>query len=165
MYVLNYQKKSMHFRQHFRFLWRKSCDLCLVMAKLKPVLLKNITFSMHASECTLWTELAGTSPSLGNKTIWAHPAGKVQQIKICKIPLRKQHFRAATATSFSFYLHFCKLYAIYSKTEVWSSGLRKTPRILLSPWYLHHSRICHKDSASLPNFVFSFSFCRGSSLK
>lgn len=166
MYVLNDTKKeNVHFRQHFRFLWRKTCDLCLVMAKLKTVHLKNITPSIHTSECPLWTELAGTSSTFGNKTIWTHPASKVLQIKTCKIPLRKQHFRAATVTSFSFYLNFYKLYAIYSKIEVWSSGLTKAPHILLSPWYLHHFSICHKDSASLPSFVFSFRFCVGSSLK
>lgn len=164
MYVLNNTKKeNVHFRQHFRFLWRKTCDLCLVIAKLKIVHLENITLSIHTSECTLWTELAGTSPSFGNETIWTHPASKVLQIKICKTPLQKQHFRAA---SHQFLISdFYKLYAIYSKTEVWPSGLTKVPCILLSPWYLHHFRICHKDSASLPNFVFSFSFCIGSSLK
>lgn len=145
--------------------YEEKLDLGLVMAKLITVHLKNITPSIHTSECTLWTELASTSSAFGNKTIWTHPAGKVLQIKICKIPFRKQHFRAATVTSFSFYLNFYKLYAIYSKTEVWSSGLTKAPRIFLSPWYLHHFSICHKDSASLPNFVFSFSFCVGSSLK
>lgn len=30
---------------------------------------------------------------------------------------------------------------------------------------IHHFKIWHKDSASLPNLVFSFSFCIGSSLK
>lgn len=123
MYVLNDTKKeNVHFWQHFGFLWRKTCDLCLVMAKLKTVHLKIIT-SIHISECTLWTELAGTSSTFGNKTIWTHPAGKVLQIKKCKIPLRKQHFRAATVTSFSSYLNLYKLCTIYSKTEIWSSGL------------------------------------------
>lgn len=120
---------------------------------------------MHTSKCTLWTELAGTSSTFGNKTIPTHPAGEVLQIKLCKIPLRQQQFRAATVTSFSFYLNFYKLCAIYSRTEVWPSGLTKAPHNLLSPWYCHHFSICHKDSASLPNFVFSFSFCVGSSLK
>lgn len=88
MYVLNYQKKRRCISDSISGFCEEKADLCLVMAKLKTVLLKNITFSIHTSECTLWTELPGTSPSLGNKTIWAHPAGKVQQIKICKIPLR-----------------------------------------------------------------------------
>lgn len=53
----------------------------------------------------------------------------------------------------------------FTQKLVWSSGLTKAPWILLSPWYLHHFRICHKDSASLLNSVLSFSFCVGSSLK
>lgn len=44
MYVLNDTKKE---NMHFRFLWRKTCDLCLVMAKLKTLHLKNITLSTH----------------------------------------------------------------------------------------------------------------------
>lgn len=40
MYVLNDTKKE---KVHFRF----PCDLCLMMAKLKVVHLKNITLSTH----------------------------------------------------------------------------------------------------------------------
>lgn len=125
--------------------WWQSLKLCI--SKISPF--------QHTSECTLWTELAGTSPSFGNKTIWTHQAGKVPaQLKICKTPLQKQHLRAVIVTSFSFYLNFYKLYAMYTKTEAWSSGLTKAPHILLSPWYLHHFKIWHKDSRSLPNFGF-----------
>ena len=116
-YVLSEAKKeNTHFTQYFRLPWKETCDLMYAWwwQSLKPC---------TSPPSALWTELAGTSSSFGNITLWTHPAGKVLQIKICKIPLREQYPRAATVTSFSFSLNFYKFYAIYYKNELWSGDL------------------------------------------
>lgn len=79
------------------------------------------------SEYILSTGLEGTSFIFVYKTIWTHPAGKTFQIKICKIPLRKQ----CPEQQWSTVLHFAQIsisfMPAYSKIKPWTISLTEAP--------------------------------------